>query len=142
MKCVHSANFGDKPLGPLQLLKQITTTGLDEIFYNICVALRMFCTLPVSAERSFSKPRQIKNDMRSTTTEGRLDSLAMLSIESELSRQTDFGMIIIDEFTKRENTKSWLRSICTDVISSICSFICVLTCRVYLCKNGEKNIQC
>ena len=34
LKCVHSANFGDERLGPLQLLNQITTTGSPSMKYS------------------------------------------------------------------------------------------------------------
>ena len=50
---------------------------------NVCI---LFMTLPVSvatAERSFSKLKIIKNYLRSTIAQERLDSLAMLSIENE-----------------------------------------------------------
>ena len=55
---IHTANFGNSSLPPLELLSTIRKLKLEEFFPNVCVALRMFCTLPVtvaSAERSFSK---------------------------------------------------------------------------------------
>ena len=54
-------------------------------------------TLPVtvaSAERSFSKSNIIKNVMRSTMTHDRLNELAVLIIESEVTRKIDFTNII------------------------------------------------
>ena len=57
-------NFGKGGLQPLQLLHKMTSLGLEEIFSNVCVSLRIFCTIPVtvaSAERSFSKLSHIKN---------------------------------------------------------------------------------
>ena len=56
-------------------------------------ALRLFLTLPVtvaSAERSFSKLKIVKTYLRSTMSQGRLASLAILSIESETSLDLDF----------------------------------------------------
>ena len=97
MKTVHVANFGEKALDPYSLLNQIAKFNLEEIFYNFCTALRIFCTLPVtvaSAERSFSKLKLIKNFMRSTMTQDRLTDLAVLSIESEIARTVDFDDII------------------------------------------------
>ena len=84
---------------PHALLNQIRKFQLEEILYNVCSALRIFCTLPVtvaSAERSFSKLKLIKNFMRSTMTQDRLNDLAVLSIESEIARTIDFNDIIHD----------------------------------------------
>ena len=59
-------------------------------------------TLPVTvatAERSFSKLNIIKNFMRSMMAQDRLNDLAALSIESEVTRKIDFTDII-DMFAK------------------------------------------
>ena len=64
-----------------------------EIFPNVCIALRVFCNLPVtvaSTERSFSKLKLSKNFLWSTMTQERLNDLATLSIESELARKLEF----------------------------------------------------
>ena len=65
-------------------------------------------TLPVtvaSAERSFSKLNIIKTDfMRSTMTQDRLNDLAVLSIESEVTRKIDFTDII-DMFAMKKARK-------------------------------------
>ena len=94
LKAIHIANFGNESLDPLKLLNTIRKFKLDEFFCNVCTALRMFCTLPVtvsSAERSFSKLKLIKNFLRSTMSQGRLNDLAMLSIEAELAKRIDFS---------------------------------------------------
>ena len=62
-------------------------------------------TLPVtvtSAERSFSKLNIIKNFMQSTMTQDRL--IAVLSIESEVTRKIDFTDII-DMFAMKKARK-------------------------------------
>ena len=64
-------------------------------------------TLPVtvaSAERSFSKLNVIKNFMRSTMTQDRLNDLAVLSIESKVTRKIDFTNII-DMFAMKKSRK-------------------------------------
>ena len=61
---------------------------LDSIFPNVCIALRIFITLPVtvaSAERSFSKMKLVKHLLRNGMTQDRLSALAILSIESGLA---------------------------------------------------------
>ena len=84
-------------MSPHDLLNKITKFNLGEIFANTCVVLRIFCTLPVtvaSAERSFSKLNLIKNFLRSTMTQERLNDLAVLCIESELTREVEFTSVI------------------------------------------------
>ena len=97
-------NEENESLGPLELLNTIRKFKLDEIFHNACIALRIFCTLPVtvaSAESSFSKLKLIKNFLRSTMGQERLNDLAMLSIEAELAKHIDFQGIISDFAMKK-----------------------------------------
>ena len=64
------------------------------IFPNCCVALRIYCTLPVTvaeAERCFSVLKRIKNYLRSTMCQMQLTSLGTLAVESELAKQLDFN---------------------------------------------------
>ena len=49
-----------------------------------------------SAERSFSKLKQIENRLRTSMTQGRLVSLAIMSTESDILREIDFTPIIND----------------------------------------------
>ena len=101
---IHTANFGNSSLPPLELLSTIRKLKLEEIFPNIWVALRMFCTLPVtvaSAERSFSKLKLVKNFLRSTMGQERLNDLAVLSIEAEITRRVDLQDVINDFAAKK-----------------------------------------
>lgn len=104
LRIIHEANFGDQALAPLELLNEISRFKLEELFGNVCTSLRIFCSLPVtvaSAERSFSKLSLIKNFLRSTMTQVRLNDLAILSIESELARNVNFSECI-DAFAARK----------------------------------------
>ena len=77
LKAIHTSNLGEKPLNPIQLLNALAETSLMVIFPNCCVALRIYCTLPVTvaeAERSFSVLKRIKNYLRSTMWQMRLTS--------------------------------------------------------------------
>ena len=103
LKAIHSANFGNSSLPPFELLSTIRKFRLEEIFPNVCIGLRMFCTLPVtvaSAERSFSKLKLV-NFLRSTMGQERLSDLAMLSIEAKIARCVGFQDIINDFATKK-----------------------------------------
>ncbi|XP_077119085.1 zinc finger MYM-type protein 1-like [Ranitomeya variabilis] len=69
---------------------------------DVCIVLLLFLTLPVtvaSAERSFSKLKQIKNYLRSTMSEHRLSGLAILSIENARANQLDIDGIV-DQFAE------------------------------------------
>lgn len=73
--------------------------NLKDCFPNIEVALRMYLSLMVtnsSGERSFSKLKLIKNRLRTSMTEERLNTLALLSIESDILRQINYEDIISD----------------------------------------------
>ena len=49
-----------------------------------------------SGERSFSKLKRIKNELRNRIGQDRLNSLSIMSIESDVLRQLDFSQIIMD----------------------------------------------
>lgn len=73
--------------------------NVKDCFPNIEVALRMYLSLMVtnsSGERSFSKLKLIKNRLRTSMTEERLNTLALLSIESDILRQINYEDIISD----------------------------------------------
>ena len=77
----------------------IALTYLLTYFSHIAIALRMYLVLMVtncSAERSFSKLKQIENRLRTSMTQGRLVKLAIMSIESDILREIDFTPIISD----------------------------------------------
>ena len=72
-RAIQVANFGEEQLHPIDLLNSLQKTN-----YRICsqtaIALRTFCTLPVTvadAECSFSKLKLIKNYLRSTMKQDR-----------------------------------------------------------------------
>ena len=83
LKAIHTSNLGEKPLNSIQLLNALAETSLMVIFPNCCVALRIYCALPVTvaeAERCFSVLKRIKNYLRSTMCQMRLTSLGTLAV--------------------------------------------------------------
>lgn len=103
MNTVYAATFPPN-LSPLGLLNAINKMQLHSIFGEVCIVLSIFCTLPVTVaggERAFSKLKLIKNYLRSTMSQDRLCSLAMLSIESQLARKLDFKDLINDFASKK-----------------------------------------
>lgn len=104
LKSIHNSNLGNEMLKPLHLLNRLKELKLDSLFPNVCLALRLFCTLPVTVaegERSFSKMNIIKNYLRSTMGQSRMSSLSTLSIECELARQLNFEDVINDFAAKK-----------------------------------------
>lgn len=85
--------------GPLDLLKFIQQYRLENSVPNIVILLRIFLTISISVascERSFSKLKLIKNYLRSTMSQLRLQNLAILSIEQEITNNINFESIIHD----------------------------------------------
>ena len=69
----------------IEMLNYIKRTG--DCFPNAWNAYRVLLTIPVtvaSTERRFSKLKLIKNYLRSTMSQERLNGLAILSIEKEM----------------------------------------------------------
>lgn len=101
LKTIYKATFTEiadsVAGGPLVLLNAIYRLQLESIFGEVCIALRIFCSLPITVaegERAFSKLVLIKNYMRGTMLQERLNSLALLFIEHEIAREIDFSDVI------------------------------------------------
>ena len=78
-------------------LNYLRKTHLFELYPNVYIALRILLTCPVtvaSAERSFSKLKLIKTFNRTSMTDSRLSTLAMLSIENDCARSLDYDNVI------------------------------------------------
>lgn len=70
---------------------------IEEIYPSITIALQIFLTLPVSVasgERSFSKLKLIKNYLRNTMEQQRLNNLSVISIEHQRASSISFEEII------------------------------------------------
>uniref|UniRef100_A0A453JFT5 HAT C-terminal dimerisation domain-containing protein n=1 Tax=Aegilops tauschii subsp. strangulata TaxID=200361 RepID=A0A453JFT5_AEGTS len=70
-----------------------------DCYLNISIPYRILFTMPVtvaSAERNFLKFKLLKNYLRSTMTQQRLNGLAMLRIENKLLDDIDLDPIISD----------------------------------------------
>ncbi len=81
--------------------------NLQSVFPDVDIALRIFLTLPVtnaSGERSFSKLSLVKNSIRSSMLQDRLNHLTLMSLESDILRSLDFSDIIKD-FSFRKSRK-------------------------------------
>ena len=76
------------------MLNELLKLKLQKTIPNVCIALRIFCTLPVfvsSNERSFSKLATIINKFRNFTNQDRLVSIDFyLDKIIQLSRRNFF----------------------------------------------------
>ncbi|CAF1024727.1 unnamed protein product, partial [Didymodactylos carnosus] len=100
-----------KPTATVTMKRKETTvlpdTAIDayiecnEVFYpNIKILLKIFGTLPVTTattERTFSVLKLLKNYLRSTVSETRLNGLAMMYVYRDIHIEVDS---VIDEFSK------------------------------------------
>lgn len=78
LKVIHDSNFRTETLTPLQLINKLKKLTLEGLFPNVWIAIRIFCTVPVTvveAERSFSQKKLFKNVMRSTMGQQRTSLL-------------------------------------------------------------------
>lgn len=75
----------------------IIKNNYQDLYPYVEIALRIFLSCPISncsAERSFSVLKRVKSYLRSRTTDERLNSLAVLTIESDLTNKLDYDDII------------------------------------------------
>ena len=82
----------EKELAPLNLLNEVYIKKLQPVFREVCIGLRIFCTLPVTVaegERSFSKLSIIKSFKRATMGQERLSYLALTAINRKHTSQPD-----------------------------------------------------
>lgn len=88
----------------VKILEFIYLNNLTAVCSNITIALRIMLTMPVtvvSAERSFSKLKLIKNYLRSTMSQERLTNLATISIEEAILDHIDIHETIKDFANKK-----------------------------------------
>lgn len=79
------------------ILLFLKNNGLDIAYPNLSILYRILGTISVStagAERSFSKLKLIKSYLRSTMSEERLSSLAMISINRNMTETVIFDNVL------------------------------------------------
>jgi hypothetical protein len=88
---------------PMQAMEIFEFVRDIDCFPNILIAYRILFTVPVtvaSAERSFSKLKLLKNYLRSSMSQERLNGLAILCIEKNKLDEINTDAII-DDFASR-----------------------------------------
>jgi len=96
---IHSlGTSGNNPQTILELMLWIRSNNFIILYPYVEIALRIFLSTAstnCSAERSFSVLKRVKNYLRSTMNQDRCSALALLTIESDITRETDFEEMII-----------------------------------------------
>jgi hypothetical protein len=95
----------DRPIHIVDVLSVATTLGT---YPALAVMLRIFATIPVTTatgERSFSSLKYIKNYLRTTMEEPRLNGLAHLFINRDIELDHD---LVVDEFAKKNRRLSFV----------------------------------
>ena len=81
----------------LDVLQVLHQTGLHRVYVELYQLYRLFVTLPVttaSCERNFSKLTIVKNKLRSTTAQERLENLMILFVENDITTKLNYEAII------------------------------------------------
>ena len=89
-------------------LKILHEDNLQGVFPNADIALRIFVCTPASncsGERSFSVLKRVKNYLRSSMLQERLNALAILNIESEMVQALDFDRLVTSFAEKRSRRR-------------------------------------
>ncbi|KAL4092295.1 hypothetical protein QTP88_026820 [Uroleucon formosanum] len=87
------------PKSILELCKIIEDHNIADVYPYVDIALRMYLCCPVSntsAERSFSVLKRVKSYLRSSMNDNRLNNLAILNIECEITKSISYNEVIED----------------------------------------------
>lgn len=91
----------------IDVLNTIMKSGMENLLPNAAIAYRILLTSPVSVasgERSFSKLKIIKNYLRNSMNQERLNELAIISIEHDIANSIEYDDVI-DDFAKSKARK-------------------------------------
>jgi len=102
---VLQVTLPDSLMSALEILEFVIAA---DCYPNVSVAYRILLTVPVtiaSAERSFSKLKLLKNYLRSTMSQERLNGLAMCTIEKDILDTIDLDTVL-DDFASRNARRS------------------------------------
>jgi hypothetical protein len=92
-----------------EILQFITTV---DCYPNVSVAYQILLTVPVtvaSAERSFSKLKILRNCLRTTMLQDRLNGLAMCNIEKDILRNIDIDNVLNDFASKNARRSFFMK---------------------------------
>jgi len=80
------------------MLVFIKNNDFSEMYPYIIIKLRMFLCTPCSncsTERTFSALKRVKSHLRSNIKEEKLNALAILNIENDITKKLNYTMLLI-----------------------------------------------
>lgn len=89
------------------LHRKIISDNLKSVFPNVQIALGVFMCMMLAnctGERSFSRLKLVKNQLRSTMGQQRLNWLSLMCMENDILKTIDFNPII-NEFAAKKSRK-------------------------------------
>ena len=95
--CTTKKDEDDNKLNMNNMLKFMIANDWCSVYPNLTILYRIYMTLPIAsaaAERSFSRLSLIKDYLRSTMSEDRLSSLALISIEKTFAYEVNYNDVI------------------------------------------------
>ena len=111
----------------MEMLLLLNENMCSQSFPNVHIALRIYLAMATSncsGERSFSKMKRIKNELRGCMRQQRLTFLSLMSIENDIVESLSFNDIISDFAQIKSRKKSmWFGrrwSIFASTIINIC----------------------
>ncbi len=84
----------------LTVVKAIKRFNVQSAYPNLYTLYKIIATLPIGStksERTFSKLKYVKNRLRSTMGQERLNALMMINVERDLTEAVSFDAVI-DKF--------------------------------------------
>ena len=99
------------PYGLISAIDILDFVKAADCYPNVSIAYRILLTVPVtvaSAERSFSKLKLLKNYLRSSMSQERLNGLATLCIEKDMLESIDLDTLISDFASKNARRRMFM----------------------------------
>lgn len=143
-ECIYFQDYiqsiKDPPKTIIAVSTMIKREELNDIYPYVSIAIRMFLCIPCSncsAERSFSTLRRVKTYLRSSLSNDRLNALAFLSIEAEITKLIKYDDVIDDFATIQARKKKYNQSCLFNIVLTIGYVLYVI---IYNCYGAVLNI--
>ena len=107
---VLQVTLPDKLMSATEIFQFVTAA---DCYPNVSIAYQILLIVPVivaSAERSFSKLKILKNCLRSTMLQERLNGLAMCCIEREVLENIDLDVVLNDFASQNARRKFFVKN--------------------------------
>ena len=97
----------------LRLYRLIVADNMETVFPNTVILFQIYLSLMISncsGERSFSKLKLLKSQVRSCMVQKRLNNLALLNMEHKLLRNISLSSLINDFAIKKSRKHNVYRA--------------------------------